>query len=295
VMPELPEIELYLYALRQRILGEPLQKIRLRSPSLLRTWDPPLAAAEGRRVIGLRRVGKRIVWELEGGLFVVLHLMISGRLKWRKPGTDVPKKGAHGAFDFPSGTLLLTEAATHKRSTLHLVQGEEALAELDRGGIEPLDATLDEFAAALRAENHTLKRSLTDPRILSGIGNAHSDEILLEAKLSPMKRTAQLSDEEIATLYEATQRLLREWTELLTAEAGDRFPEKVTAFHPRMKVHGRYGQPCPHCGSPIQRIVHGEHETNYCARCQTGGRLLHDRALSKLLREDWPRTLEELE
>ncbi|MQA90828.1 MAG: formamidopyrimidine-DNA glycosylase [Gemmatimonas sp.] len=294
-MPELPEVELYLRALRSRIVGQPLERVTVRSPSLLRTWDPPISAAEGRRVVAIRRLGKRIVWEMEGELFIVIHLMIAGRLKWRKKGTKVPKKGAHAAFDFPDGTLLLTEAATHKRASVHVVQGEEALAALDPGGVEPLEVSLEEFAAALTRENHTLKRALTDPRILSGIGNAHSDEVLLEARLSPMKRTAQLDATEMTRLYEATRRSLAEWTDRLQGEVGEGFPEKMTAFHPEMRVHGRYGQPCPHCGSPIQRIVHGEHETNYCARCQTGGRLLHDRALSRLLREDWPRTLEELE
>lgn len=294
-MPELPEIELYLSALRPRIVGRTLEKLRLRSPSLLRTWDPPIRVVEGRRVLGVRRMGKRIVWEMEEDLFLVFHLMIAGRLKWRKPGADVPRKGAHAAFDFPDGTILLTEAATHKRASLHLVRGEGALRDLDPGGVDPLEADLPTFAAALRSENHTLKRALTDPRIIAGIGNAHSDEILFDAKSSPMKRTAQLVDAELERLYGAARESLRLWTERLIAEVGEGFPEKVTAFHPLMKVHGRYGQPCTVCGSPIQRIIHGEHETNYCARCQTGGRLLHDRALSKLLKEDWPRTLEELE
>lgn len=294
-MPELPEIELYLHALNPRILGEPLEKVRIRSPSLLRTWEPPVSSIEGQRVVGLRRLGKRVVLEMENGVFAVIHLMISGRLKWRKKGAAVPKKGAHAAFDFPGGTLLLTEAATRKRASLHLVRGEEGLASLDPGGLEPLDASIAEFGGALRRKNHTLKRAMTDPRILSGIGNAHSDEILLEARLSPFKRTAQLDEEELRRLYEATRSSLTEWTERLRKETGERFPEKITAFHPEMRAHGRFGQPCARCGSPIQRIVHGEHETNYCARCQTGGRLLQDRALSKLLREDWPRTLEELE
>jgi formamidopyrimidine-DNA glycosylase len=250
---------------------------------------------EGRRVLGVRRLGKRIVWEMEDDLFLVFHLMIAGRLKWRKAGAGVPKKGAHAAFDFPDGTILLTEAATHKRASLNLVRGEDALRDLDPGGIDPLEADLPTFAAALRSENHTLKRALTDPRIIAGIGNAHSDEILFDAKLSPMKRTAQLADVELERLYGTARESLRLWTERLIAEVGEGFPEKVTAFHPLMKVHGHYGQPCTVCGSPVQRIIHGEHETNYCARCQTGGRLLHDRALSKLLKEDWPRTLEELE
>ena len=294
-MPELPEIAVYVEALERRIGGRVLEKVRLRSASLLRTWDPPLAAVEGRRVVGLRRVGKRVVWQMEDDLFLVFHLMIAGRFRWRKKGAAVPKKGAHGAFDFPDGTLLLTEAATHKRASLHVVRGEDALAALDPGGVEPLEASLDEFAAALRRENHTLKRALTDPRILSGIGNAHSDEILLDARLSPLKRTAQLSDAEMERLWAATRASLTAWTERLRGEVGEGFPEKVTAFHPAMRVHGRFGQPCPVCGAPIQRIVHGEHETNYCPGCQTEGRLLKDRALSRLLREDWPRTLEELE
>jgi formamidopyrimidine-DNA glycosylase len=294
-MPELPEISLYVEALERRTLGQTLERVRVRSASLLRTWEPPLSAVEGLRVVGLRRMGKRIVFALENDLFVVIHLMVSGRLKWRKKGADVPKKGAHAAFDFPSGTLLLTEAATHKRASLHVVRGEAGLAALDPGGVEPLEVDLDTFRAAITRENHTLKRALTDPRLLSGIGNAHSDEILLDARLSPLRTTAHLSDEEIARLYDSTRRSLVEWIERLRAELGDGFPEKVTAFHPAMKVHGRFGQPCPLCGSPIQRIVHGEHETNYCALCQTEGRLLKDRALSRLLGEDWPRTLDELE
>ena len=294
-MPELPEIELYIDALERRTVGQVLQKVRVRSVSLLRTWEPPLTAVEGLRVDGLRRVGKRIVFAMEKDLFIVIHLMISGRLKWRKPGSEIPKKGAHAAFDFAEGTLILIEAATHKRASLHVVRGEAGLAALDPGGVEPLEVGLEAFRAALTRENHTLKRALTDPRILSGIGNAHSDEILLEARLSPLRTTARLSDDETERLYEATRRSLRAWVERLRDELGDRFPEKVTAFHPAMRVHGRFGQPCPACGSPIQRIVHGEHETNYCAVCQTGGRLLKDRAISRLLGADWPRTLEELE
>jgi formamidopyrimidine-DNA glycosylase len=294
-MPELPEIALYLHALEPRILGRRLERVRVRSASLLRTWDPPLSAVEGRTVVRLRRLGKRIAWELDNGLFLVIHLMISGRLRWKPHGAPIPKKGAHAAFDFEDGTLLLTEAATHKRASLHVVRGEQGLAALNPGGIEPLEVRLEEFSAALTRENHTLKRALTDPRILSGIGNAHSDEILLDARLSPLKRTAQLTNEEVERLYHVTRRSLAEWTARLRAEVGDAFPEKVTAFHPAMKVHGRFGQPCPECGSPIQRIVYGEHETNYCAQCQTEGRVLKDRALSRLLGEDWPRSLEELE
>jgi formamidopyrimidine-DNA glycosylase len=294
-MPELPEITLYIDALERRVVGRTLERIRVQSVSLLRTWDPPLQVAEGRTVLAMRRIGKRIVFVLEGDLFLVLHLMISGRLRWWPRGTAVPRKGAHAAFDFADGTLLLTEAASHKRATLHVVRGEAALAALDPGGIEPLQATPAAFRAALTRENHTLKRALTDPSIVSGIGNAHSDEILLVARLSPLKRTTQLSDEEHGRLHAAVVESLTRFTERLRAEVGEGFPEKVTAFHPAMRLHGRFGQPCPQCGSPIQRIVHGEHETNYCATCQTEGRRLKDRALSKLLGEDWPRTLEELE
>lgn len=289
-MPELPEIEAYISALERHFLGEPLERIRLRSASLLRTWDPPISAVEGRRLTSVKRIGKRIVLGFDEDLFLVIHLMIAGRLRWKKRGTEVPKKGAHAAFDFPAGTILLTEAATHKRASLHVVRGEEALAALDPGGIEPLEVDLPTFASALLEENHTLKRALTDPRILSGIGNAHSDEILLEARLSPLKRTTQLTAEEMERLYGATRASLAIWIDRLRSEVGDGFPEKVTAFHPAMKVHGRFRQPCPQCGSLIQRIVYGEHETNYCPTCQTDGRLLKDRALSRLLGEDWPRS-----
>jgi formamidopyrimidine-DNA glycosylase len=294
-MPELPEITAYIEGLERTIVGHPLERIRLRSPSLVRTWDPPLSAAEGLRVTALRRLGKRIVWVMEGDLYLVFHLMITGRFKWTKRGAAVPAKRAHGAFDFPHGTLLLTEQSTQKRASLHVVRGEAALAELDPGGVDVLEVSLAEFAAALRRESRTLKRALTDPRVLSGIGNAHSDEILLLAKLSPVKRTHQLTDEEIERLYEATRRSLREWIDILQDEAGDTFPAKVTAFHPRMAVHGKFREPCPQCGTPIQRIVYASNETNYCPTCQTGGKLLADRALSRLLGEDWPRTLEELE
>ena len=294
-MPELPEISVYIEALERRVVGQPLEKVRLRSVSLLRTYDPRLAELEGRTVTGLRRMGKRIVFELEPDLFMVLHLMISGRLRWRPKGAAIPKKGAHAAFDFTDGTLLLTEAATHKRASLHIVRGEEALAALDPGGIEPLEASLEEFRRALTRENHTLKRALTDPRLLSGIGNAHSDEILHAAKLSPLKRSAQLTGDEMERLYASTREKLLEFTQVLRGEVGDGFPEKVTAFHRAMRVHGHFGQPCPVCGTTLQRIVHGEHEINYCPTCQTGGRLLKDRALSRLLGEDWPKTAEELE
>ncbi len=294
-MPELPEIELYLHALRPRIVGEVLERVRLRSPSLLRSYDPPVTELEGKRIVGLERLGKRIVWAMEEDLFAVIHLMVTGRLKWRQPGAPIPRKGAHGAFDFPTGTVLLTEAGTRKKATLHVVQGREALAALDPGGLEILDGELDEFRGTLLKENRTLKRALTDPRLVSGIGNAHSDEILLFSGLSPVRLTRQLSDEEMARLFEVAVRSLREWSERLIREAGDTFPEKVTAFHPAMAAHGRFGQPCPVCGTSIQRIVYADRETNYCPVCQTGGKLLADRALSRLLREDWPRTLEEME
>ena len=294
-MPELPEIELYLHALRPRIVGEILQGARIRSPSLLRSYDPPASSLVGRRVLGVERLGKRIVWDLEGELFAVFHLMVTGRFHWRKPGAAVPKKGAHAAFDFPAGTLLLTEAGTHKKASLHVVRGRQGVASLSPGGLEVLDADLSEFREALARENRTLKRALTDPRILSGIGNAHSDEILLFAGLSPVRLTRQLSDDEVGRLFEVTVKSLRTWTERLKAEAGDDFPERVTAFHPAMAAHGKSGQPCPVCESPIQRIVYADRETNYCPTCQTGGKLLADRALSRLLKEDWPRSLEEME
>jgi formamidopyrimidine-DNA glycosylase len=294
-LPELPEVTVYIEALERRILGETLERIRLRSPSLLKTFAPPISVAEGRRVEGLRRIGKRIVWELGDELALVIHLMITGRLRWRERGIAIPKKAGHAAFDFPNGTLLLTEAATSKRASLHLVDGAAAVAAFDRGGVDPLEASIEEFREALGRENRTLKRALTDQRIINGIGNAHSDEILLAAKLSPVQRTRQLTDEDVYRLFAATRETLQEWIARLRSEVGDGFPEKMTALHPAMKAHGRYGQPCPHCGSPIQRIVYAQNETNYCATCQTGGKLLRDRALSRLLRKEWPRTLEELE
>ncbi len=294
-MPELPEVRLYIDALERRILDRPLQRIRIRSASLLKTYEPPIAVAEGRSVSGIMRIGKRIVWALEGDHYLVFHLMIAGRFQWKGLGAAVPKKLGHAAFDFPAGTVLLTEAGSKKRASLHLVRGSESLAHFERGGLEVLDADLGAFRDALLRENRTLKRALTDPRILSGIGNAHSDEILFEARLSPVKRTRQLEEDEIATLYEASRRSLTEWIDRLQAETGDAFPKKVTAFHPAMMVHGKYNEPCPRCASPIQRIVYASNETNYCARCQTDGKLLRDRALSRLLGEDWPRTLEELE
>lgn len=294
-MPELPEVTAYVEALRRTLVGRRIEGIRMRSPSLLRTWDPPLSDAEGRRVEGVHRLGKRIVWHLEDDLHLVFHLMITGRFKWTKPGAAVPRKRAHGAFDFEHGTLLLTEQATHKRASLHVVRGQEALARLDPGGVEVLDASLETFRGALLAENRTLKRALTDPRVFSGIGNAHSDEILLFAGLSPLQRTGNLSDEEIRRLYETTRSSLTEWCDRLREEFGGRFPDRITAFHPSMAAHGKYGEPCPVCGSPIQRIKYADRETNYCATCQTGGKVLADRGLSRLLGDDWPRSLEELE
>ncbi|HSH75493.1 MAG TPA: DNA-formamidopyrimidine glycosylase family protein [Longimicrobiales bacterium] len=294
-MPELPEITAYIEGLERTIRGHALERVRLRSPSLLRTWDPPLSSAEGRLVLGLRRLGKRIVWAMEDDLFLVFHLMITGRFKWGARGAAVPKKRAHGAFAFAHGALLLTEQSTRKRASLHVVCGEAALAALDPGGIEVLEVPLEEFSAVLRGENRTLKRALTDPRVLSGIGNAHSDEILLRSRLSPLRLTRNLSEEELARLYEATRASLTEWTERLRAEFGNDFPGKITAFHPAMAAHGKFGEPCPVCGSPIQRIRYADRETNYCPTCQTGGKVLADRGLSRLLGEDWPRTLEELE
>jgi formamidopyrimidine-DNA glycosylase len=281
--------------LERRIVGETVQKIRVVSPSLLRTYDPPLSAVEGSNVEGLRRIGKRIVWEMGSELFVVIHLMVAGRLAWGAPGSAIPRKVGLAAFDFEPGTLLLREAATKKRAGLWIVRGEDALAEHDRGGVEPLEVSLADFSAALLRENRTMKRALTDPRIFSGIGNAYSDEILHRARLSPVKLTGRLADEEIARLYEAVRVSLTEWTDRLRDEVGDGFPTKVTAFRPDMAVHGKFGDPCPVCGSKVQRIVYASNETNYCATCQTNGKLLADRSLSRLLKDDWPKTIEDLE
>ena len=294
-MPELPDVEVYVGCLESRVVGQPVTRIRVLRPFVLRSVTPPLDAAEGTTVRGVRRLGKRIVLALAGELFLVLHLMIAGRLRWRDRGVPVPRKLGLAAFDFPTGTLLLTEAGSIKRASLHLVEGEAALGAHDRGGIDVLAADREAFAEVLTRENHTVKRSLTDPRLFSGVGNAYSDEILHAARLSPLKLTRRLTDDEIARLHAATQATLRTWVERLRREAGDRFPEKVTAFHPAMAVHGRYRKPCPACGSPVQRIVYASNESNYCATCQTGGRLLADRSLSRLLGRDWPRTLEELE
>jgi formamidopyrimidine-DNA glycosylase len=294
-MPELPDVAVYIEALEARIAGETLQRVRLASPFLLRSVDPPLAEATNRRVIGLRRLGKRIVIGLEGDIFLMLHLMIAGRLHWKSAGATPPGKIGLAAFDFSSGTLVLTEAGTKRRAALYLVRGEAGLREHDPGGLEVLDADVAAFSAALARENHTLKRSLTDPGILSGIGNAYSDEILHRAKLSPVKQTRQLSSEETARLFEATRATLLHWCDRIRAQAAGEFPEGVTAFREGMAVHGRYGKPCPVCEATVQRIAYADNETNYCAVCQTGGRLLADRALSRLLKQDWPRTLEELE
>ncbi len=294
-MPELPDIEVYVDAIASRVLGQPLARIRLGTPFLLRTADPPLAEAEGQRVAGVRRVGKRIVFALDGGLFLALHLMIAGRLHWKEPGAMLPGRVGLAALDFPNGSLVLTEAGTKRRAALHLVRGEEGLAALDRGGLEPFSADITAFAAALRRENHTLKRALTDPGLFAGIGNAYSDEILHRARLSPVKLTSRLDDAEVERLFQATREVLREWTERLRREAGADFPEGVTAFREGMAVHGRYRQPCPVCRTPVQRIVRAENEVNYCPRCQTGGQILSDRSLARLLKRDWPKTIEELE
>ncbi len=297
-MPELPDVTVYVEALQRHVGGATLQQVRLASPFVLRSVSPPLAAVHGRRVLGVRRLGKRLVFSLEDQLFLVIHLMIAGRLRWLEPGAKIPGKIGLAALDFSTGTLVFTEASTRKRASLHVVQGEAGVEEMNRGGLEVLDASLPDFRAALERENHTLKRSLTDPRLFSGIGNAYSDEILHAAQLSPMKLSTQLSDEESARLYQATRRTLIAWTDRLRAETAaspDGFPVKVTAFREGMAVHGRYGQPCPVCGGRVARIVYAENEANYCPRCQTGGRMLADRALSRLLKEDWPRTADELE
>ena len=291
-MPELPDVTAYVEALERRVVGEPLARVRFKSPFLLRTADPPIASIEGKRVIGVRRIGKRIVLALEDDLFLVLHLMIAGRLHWRAVGAPLGSKYTLAAFDFPGGSLVLTEAGAKKRASLHLVRGENAVADFVRGGVEPLEVDRAAFAEALRREQHTVKRALTDPTLFSGIGNAYSDEILHRAKLSPLAMTTKLTDDDIARLHAATRAVLSEWIERLH---GEDFPEGVTAFREGFAVHGRYGKPCPVCGAPVQRIVFAENEANYCARCQTGGKLLADRSLSRILKDDWPRTLEELE
>jgi formamidopyrimidine-DNA glycosylase len=294
-MPELPDIVVYVESLDRRITGRVLERIRVAHPFLVRTFDPPLDAVSGKTVRGLRRLGKRIVFEFDDALFLVLHLMIAGRLHWKPPGAKPAGKIGLAAFDFPSGTLILTEAGSKRRASLHVVRGEAELARHDPDGLEVLDADSGAFMTVLRRHNHTLKRALTDPHLFSGIGNAYSDEILHRARLSPLTWTSRLTDEEADRLFAATRATLTEWTDRLRAEAGDGFPEKVTAFRPGMAVHGRYQQPCPVCGTKVQRIRYADNETNYCPRCQTGGKVLADRALSRLLKGDWPRTIEELE
>jgi formamidopyrimidine-DNA glycosylase len=294
-MPELPDISLYLSQLKGRVLGQPLERIVIRSPFVLRSVEPPPAAVSGKRVTGLRRMGKRIVFELEDDVFVVIHLMIAGRFRWKPPASAGGGRLTLAVFEFPEGSLHLTEAGTKRRASIHLVAGTEGLQQFERGGLEVLEAALPEFQDRLTAENHTVKRALTDPRLFSGIGNAYSDEILHRARLSPLTLTSKLTAEEIATLYQATRATLQDWIERLTEQAGGEFPEKVTAFREGMAVHGRFGQPCPDCGAPVQRIRYADNETNYCARCQTGGRLLADRALSRLLKKDWPRSIDELD
>lgn len=294
-MPEFPDINLYLHALRPRVVGKILKRTRIASPFVLRSVDPPTSTLNEKRVAGLRRLGKRVVFEFEDDLFLVIHLMIAGRFQWGDPGAKMTGKIGLAAFDFENGTLLLTEAGTKKRASIHVVRGEENLREHNPGGLEVLDAMLAEFKAALKRENRTLKRALTSPNLFSGIGNAYSDEILLRAKLSPMKLSASLNESDTSALFDATRAVLSEWTERLIFQNGSDFPKRVTAFRPEMAAHGKFGQPCPACGTPIQRIVYAENEANYCPTCQTGGKLLADRALSKLLRDDWPRTLEELE
>jgi len=294
-MPELPDIVVYIEALERRILGHALERMQIRGPFLLRTAKPPIEAIHGRTVKELRRVGKRIALKFDNELWLVFHLMIAGRLHWIEKRTTPDGRRTMAALDFDSGTLTLTEAGTKKRASLHVVDGDEELAKLDPGGLEVLDAKLDEFRTALKASNHTLKRALTDPHMFSGIGNAYSDEILHAARLSPVKLTQRMQDDEIQRLYEAVRRSLQEWTQRLREQAGNKFPEKVTAFREGMAAHGRYGHPCPVCGTQIQRIRYASNDTNYCPHCQTEGKLLADRALSRLLREDWPRSLEEME
>ena len=296
-MPELPDIVVYIEALERRVLGRPVHGVRVVSPAVMRTYEPPYDAPVGRVVDSLRRVGKRIVFEFanDPGLFLVIHLMVAGRLRWETPGKPIPKKVGLAAVDFEEGSLILTEQGTRKRAGIWVFRDWDGVAALDRGGIEPLEASASEFAEAIRSENRTLKRALTDPRIFSGIGNAYSDEILWAARLSPVKRTGQLSDDEAETLRRAVVSSLEDWTQRLRAEAGDGWPTKVTAFREDMAVHGRFGEPCPRCGSKVQRIVYSENETNYCATCQTDGKLLADRSLSRLLKDDWPKTVEELE
>jgi len=293
-MPELPDITVYLEALERRIVGARLEQVRVASPFLLRSFAPPIDEARGRQVVALRRLGKRIAIGLEGDLWLVLHLMIAGRLHWKAPGAKLAGKQQLAALDFTNGSLVLTEVGAKRRAALYVVQGEAGLAEHDRGGVDVLSASLTDFRAALLRENHTLKRSLADPRLFSGIGNAYSDEILHRARLSPLALTQKLADDDVARLHAATQEVMREWIERLRNQAGDAFPEHVTAFRKEMAVHGRFRQPCPVCGAPVQRIRYADNETNYCPRCQTGGKILADRSLSRLLKDDWPRRLDDL-
>lgn len=293
-MPELPDIVVYIEALQRRVEGKVLEKFRVASPALLRTFDPPYRAVEGKTVLGFRRIGKRIVFVLSDDLFLVLHLMVAGRLQWKPASSPIPKRVGMAALDFADGTILLTEQGTKKRSGIWVIQGAERLAEEDRGGAEPMEVTREEFASILTRENRTLKRALTDPRLFSGIGNAYSDEILWEAELSPVALTRRLDDAEVSRLFAAMRDSLERWTEVLRTEVGEEWPAKVTAFRADMAVHGRYGLPCPRCGRAVQRIVHADNESNYCV-CQTNGKLLADRSLSRLLGRDWPKTLEELE
>ena len=294
-MPELPDIELYLHALQSRIVGQRLDRIRLASPFLVRSFDPPIDHVNGKKVVALRRLGKRLVWQLESDLFLVIHLMIAGRFKWLDRGAKVPGKVGLAAFDFENGSLIFTEAGSQRRASMYLVRGEKALAEHDPGGLEVMTASAQQFGAALTRENHTLKRALTDPHLLSGIGNAYSDEILHAAKMSPMLLTGKLTPEQIESLHAHTIGVLTKWRDDLIAEAGAKFPEKVTAFRDGMAAHGRYGKPCPVCGTTIQRIQYATNEANYCPTCQTGGKLLADRGLSRLLKDDWPKSLDDME
>lgn len=293
-MPELPDIVAYVEALERKIGGQRIEDIRVKSPFVVRSFDPPISTAVGHRVVGLQRMGKRIAMALDGDLFIVIHLMIAGRFLWKPAAAPLTNKISLAAFDFESGALMLTEAGTKKRASIHLVKGTEGLREFDRGGLEVLDASIEQFSTRLRAENHTLKRSLTDPRLFSGIGNAYSDEILHRARLSPVQLTKKITEPDIAKLFAATKEVLVEWTNRFREQYRDGFPEKVTAFRAEMAVHGKFGQPCPVCATPVQRIRYASNETNYCARCQTGGRLLADRALSRLLKQDWPKSIDEV-
>ncbi|MEL7371125.1 MAG: DNA-formamidopyrimidine glycosylase family protein [Myxococcota bacterium] len=294
-MPELPDVTVYIEALEQRVIDQPLEQLRLASPFVLRTVQPRPSTIAGKRVAGLRRLGKRIVFELEDDVFVVVHLMVAGRFKWKKPGAKIPGRVGLAGFDFPSGTLLLTEASTKKRASIHIVEGEAGLADHDRGGLEVMESTLAAFKKRLVLRNHTLKRALTDARLFSGIGNAYSDEILFAAQLSPLKLTQRLDNDEIKRLYKAIRTTMKQWIKILRKDAEDGFPEKVTAFRPEMKVHGKYKEPCSVCGTKVMRIAYAENEVNYCPTCQNEGRLLADRSLSRLLKNDWPKTVDELE